>query len=66
MYDFLAKCVVFGGIAFAFWLLTFSGRSTKQSRRDRARQIRNEEERQRLDDADAAYYAQHIRHDHHR
>ncbi|WP_116136805.1 hypothetical protein [Trinickia diaoshuihuensis] len=66
MRDFLEKCLVFGGIALAYWLLIFDGRSPKQRREEDARQLADDEERRRNYDAAAAYQAQNNRHDQHR
>lgn len=66
MRDFLEKCLVFGGIALAFWLLTFDRRTPKQRHKEDARQRAWDDERRRNDDAAAAYQAQHNPHDHHR
>jgi hypothetical protein len=66
MRDFFEKCLVFGGIALAFWLLTFSRPSSKQNRRDLARRQSDDAERRRNDAADASHAAQNNRHDHHR
>lgn len=66
MRDFLEKCLVFGGIALVFWLLTFSRPSSKQTRRDRTRLQSDDAERRRNDAADAAHAVQNNPHDHHR
>jgi hypothetical protein len=66
MRDFFEKCLVFGAIGLAFWLLTFDRHSPKQRRHDDARQSAWEDERGRNDAAaDAAPQTQN-RHNHHR
>lgn len=66
MSDFLEKCLIFGGIALAFWLLTFDRRGPRQRRKEDARQHAYEYERRRNDEAYAAHQAQRNRHDRHR